>query len=36
MEMKKYKKWQDKAPLLIALGTVLPLPHIPPPPNLES
>lgn len=31
MEMKKYKKWQDKAPLLIALGTVLPLPHIPPP-----
>lgn len=31
MEMKKYKKWQDKAPLLIALGTVLPLSHILPP-----
>lgn len=31
MEMEKYKKWQDKAPLLIALGTVLPLPHTPPP-----
>ena len=37
MEMKKYEKWQDKAPpLLIALGTVLPLPHIPPPPPSQS
>ena len=32
MEMKKYTKKGKIRPLLIALGTILPLPHIPPPP----